>query len=254
MYTQNSSFEVENEYRKKIRPSLEKGESSQSNKLPDRDTNWQIPLFEGLGIHGRQMVAQNIIPQRYGKKECIYSHSQNSRYIYFIKAGNVVIGHTDKNGKEVTLDILGPGEMFGALPNMEKFDGHAWTKRSTLLYKLDRYIFNDLLQTHPSISVHLLNLFTTRAQLLEKKLVNMIFREVKARICDELFTLYKKFGNHKNGEIRIQLTHYDVAKLVGCSRETASLSLKELREGAIISIDKHIVRILSLYGLRKEIS
>ncbi|RMG32782.1 MAG: helix-turn-helix domain-containing protein, partial [Methanobacteriota archaeon] len=52
-------------------------------------------------------------------------------------------------------------------------------------------------------------------------------------------------GDQRTGQIKIPLTHQDIANLVASSRETASLHLSDLKKSGVIAYERKRIRILS---------
>ena len=50
-----------------------------------------------------------------GAKEILYFPEDNSSQIYLLKEGKIKISRTHENGQQITLAILGPGEIFGEM-------------------------------------------------------------------------------------------------------------------------------------------
>ena len=110
--------------------------------------------------------------------------------------------------------------------------------------------FDQLLERFPRFSNRIIRLMNTRIQALEKKMRGLVFNDVRTRICSLLHTLYLKAGDKNSGQIKVPLTHQDIANLVASSRETASLHLSELKKLGIITYERKQIRILSIETLQ----
>jgi CRP/FNR family transcriptional regulator len=214
---------------------------------------FQFPVFKSLKEEELAIFNQRTVLKRYRKKEFVYLPFEEKQNIYFIKKGNVEIGYLDDDGKELTLDILGEGDIFGQFLGFGFSKGYARALDEAIICYIRKNEFEYFLQKYPRLTYKLLKLLTLKINSIENKLQDLVFKDVKTRICQQLLRLYQKSGNQKNGKIRIPLTHQDVAKLVGSTRETASVCLAELKKDGIISYQRRRIFIHSLNELLKQV-
>ncbi|NIV04315.1 helix-turn-helix domain-containing protein [Candidatus Saccharibacteria bacterium] len=107
------------------------------------------------------------------------------------------------------------------------------------------------MEKYPRFSGKILRSMSDRISTLEMKLQNLVFSDVRTRICKLLLSLYEKAGDQRSGQIKISLTHQDIANLVASSRETASLHLSNLKKDGTIAYERKRIRILSLRNLQR---
>jgi CRP/FNR family transcriptional regulator len=215
---------------------------------------WQFPVFKVLKENELEKFNQHAIIRKYHKKEFIYLPFEDGEYIYFIKKGNIEIGFLDDDGNELTLDILGEGEIFGQSVGFGLSKGYARALDDIVLCMMNKSDFEYFLQKYPQLTYNLVKLLALKIKVIENKLQNLVFKDVKTRICRQLLRLYKKSGDEKSGRIRIPLTHQNVAKLVGSTRETASVHLAELKRDGIISYQRQRIFINSLSALLNQLN
>ena len=226
-------------------------------------TPLHFPFLRGILNGELQDINSRVVNQKYRKKEYIYLPHQRNQGVFFIIHGNVEIGYLDESGRELSLDILGAGEVFGC------FMGRNFSFRSEnppgdlaggeFARSLDKSVvaiinkddFETFLEKFPRFAFRMLKLVSTRINTLETKLQNLVFSDVKTRICKLLYSLYHKAGDRESGQIKIPLTHQDIANLVASSRETASLHLSELKKNGTIAYERKRIRVLSLNDLQK---
>ncbi len=213
-----------------------------------------LGLFKGAKSQEMKYLNDITVMKNYKKKEYIYFSEQDVDRVYIIKRGNVEIGYLDESGKEFSLDIIGMGEIFGTVLGRGSEGGYARAIDKALICHMSRTDFEEFLQKFPDISMRVLKLLGFRINVLENKLQNLVFKDIKTRICDLLSSLFVKSGNREKGTINVPLTHKDIANLVGCTRETASLNLSELKKEGVISYEKKKIKIESPEKLKRYIS
>lgn len=223
----------------------------------------QFPFLNGIKDEVLRMIFSMMVQQKYARKEYVYLPYNTTEKVYFIIHGNIEIGYLDETGRELSIDILGPGEVFGSLMGRGfgtgtnggfREGGSGGFARSVdrcTLAVLNKNDFEEMLEKYPRFAYRILKLMSRRISTLEGKLQNLVFSDVKTRICKLLYSLYEKAGDRRNGQIKIPLTHQDIANLVASSRETASLHLSELKKSGTIDYERKWIRILSMSELQK---
>ena len=77
-----------------------------------------------------------------------------------------------------------------------------------------------------------------RLRKIENKIEDLVYKDVTKKLASLLINLTDEYGvNDDRGILlRIKLTHKDLASLIGASRETITLTLKEFKEKGLIDI------------------
>lgn len=109
-------------------------------------------FFGSLDEHAMQYVMENTSMQTYQTRDTIYL-SGDQKNIYLIKSGQVKISRIRQDGDEIIEDLLRPGEMFGALPMIDDFNGDdtklAQAASDAVVCTIHQKQFEKLLQMHP---------------------------------------------------------------------------------------------------------
>jgi CRP/FNR family transcriptional regulator len=73
---------------------------------------------------------------------------------------------------------------------------------------------------------------------------------------DPLLAFYEEYGYEKNDKtyIYVKLTHYDIASLIGSTRETTTSTLNDFKREGLIDFDGRKLVILDKEGLEKRTS
>jgi CRP-like cAMP-binding protein len=217
-----------------------------------------IRLFDGLSqseLHEMERITRM---QHVKKRHAFYVPGDVSDRVYLLKHGRVKIASSAANGKEVTFEILEPGEIFGEL---EMLDG---SPRETVAEALDdalicvirREDFDRYLRNHPGLSVKLIKLIGLRLRKIQSRVEDLVFRDVPARLAHLLSELSKTDGGaDKQGiRLKVKLTHQEMANLIGCSRETVSATMGQFRDDGLIQMDGRTIIVLNINALKRKVS
>lgn len=198
----------------------------------------RINLFKAMNADEMMDIAQRTTMKNYRKKEIIYLPGQPGQHIYLLKKGVVKISRMTPEGRELTLALLRPGEIFGELEALgEKGGGsQAEAHSDVMICILNRKDLIGLMQSKPELGIRLSKIIGFRRQVVENRMENLIFRSVPQRLSSLFIELKDDFGEEQNGKwkINIPLTHEDVANLIGAARATVSEAITEFKNGGLI--------------------
>ncbi len=220
--------------------------SSSTNKL------WylkHIRLFDGISSSDMQEMEKITRMEEVKKRQPLYLPGDPSSSVYLLKKGRVKIANTAPSGKEVTFEILEPGEVFGELEVLEDAprSTSAEALDDTLICVIPRKDFDQYLAMHPNVTVKLTKLIGLRLRKIQSRVEDLVFRDVPARLAHLLVELGKTDGvTDKQGiRLKAKLTHQEMANLIGCSRETVSATMGHFRDQGLIHVDGRTITIVN---------
>ncbi|TAJ23667.1 MAG: Crp/Fnr family transcriptional regulator [Nitrospirae bacterium] len=214
-----------------------------------------IRLFDDLSPAEMQEMERITRMQEVKKRQPLYFPGDPSSNVYLLKQGRVKIANTAPSGKEVTFDILEPGEVFGELDVLENSPRttSAEALDDTLVCVIRREDFDRYLTRHPNVTVRLTKLIGLRLKKIQSRVEDLVFRDVPARLAHLLLELRNSDGvaEGTGTRLRVKLTHQEMANLIGCSRETVSTTLGQFRDEGLIHIDGRAITIVNDKGLSR---
>jgi CRP/FNR family transcriptional regulator, cyclic AMP receptor protein len=218
----------------------------------------QIHLFSGLSEADLQELEQLARMFTVKKREIIYLPGDPAHTVYLLKKGRVKFVRTGQGGKEFTVEILQPGEIFG---DMDQSEQSVRTMRveardDAVLCRLRREDFEHYLSRHPDLIVSLYEMIRRRFRKFQSCVEDLAQRSVSARLAHLLLDLAQVEGvpHGQQVHIRVQLTHQEMADLIGCSRETVSTTIGQFRAQGVIGLEAQTVTILNPEALSRLVS
>ncbi len=143
---------------------------------------------------------------------------------HFVLGGRVKIVKAGADGRDVILEIFGPGDPVGAIAAYEErdFPASAVALEPSSLLSVPRREFFALLATNPDLARGLLLGLTRRMVALTRKLAERSSR-VEYRIARLFLTLADRVGRGEEGGVGIPvvLSRQEIADMVGTTQETA---------------------------------
>lgn len=162
----------------------------------------------------------------------VFDCGDSERVIYFVKRGTVRIVRETPDGKDVTVALLGAGDLFGeeSLFNAKARTTHAVVVDDALLCTSRAEDLFALLSRDPALALNVAKVLSERLDDAQSTMEDLAY----ARVGDRIEHLYHKLavehGVPVKGGLRVdvRLTHADVASLVGSTRETVSVEIAKL--------------------------
>jgi CRP-like cAMP-binding protein len=178
--------------------------------------------------------------RRFDPEEILVDFDDPSTDVYFLLAGEVRVLMRTAAGKEVILDEMRAGELFGELAAV---DG---TPRSANVTGLTRgevcvmpsNVFHEVIQAFPEVNDRLLRLLTARIRDLNARLVEQTVLDLRHRLYSELLRLSVPRHQGGNGVSERVVTpppfHHILANRIGCRREQVTREFSMMTQEGLI--------------------
>ena len=192
---------------------------------PDRPIPWAvIPLFQALKPAERESLRPLVRIKAYEEGEVIFREGDPGAAFHFVLGGRVKVQKAAADGRDVILEIMGPGDPVGALAAYEEraFPATAIALEATSLFSLPRQEFFAIIASNPLLARGLLAGLTRRMIELTRRLADRTAR-VEYRIARLMLTLADRVGRPDGVRLLVPvvLTRQEIADMVGTTQETA---------------------------------
>lgn len=198
-------------------------------------------LFAGLPDDDLQVLASHAVVRRYRKNTIVVSEGEESGTIYIVRSGRLRVYLDDEHGNEVTIRLLGAGDVFGELAALSGAPriANVMTTQDCELLAISRSDFMDCLTGNSQIAFRIIQALVQRIRDMTEDISTLALLDVYGRVRSTLERLAKEQDGKR---VTDPLTHQDLAKMVGSSREMVSHILRDLKAGGYISThDKRII-------------
>jgi CRP-like cAMP-binding protein len=216
----------------------------------------RVPLFRPLSPAELEAVAARFREDRFEHDALIFHEGDPSARFWVVSAGQVKIVKYGEGGKEIVVEVISPGEVFGGATMLiprQPATAVALSDTAALSLPLDDY--KRLLHDHPGVAVQVIETLGERMQGFIRMRA-IAGERVERRVAHILLKLANKFGEKTEAGWLIQagLTRQDIAELAGTTIETAirvmsRLSkegiVKTLRGGYVVILDRRALQDLA---------
>jgi CRP/FNR family transcriptional regulator len=198
----------------------------------------KVPFFNHLDTEEMLEIVMVSRHLNFKKGEIIFGDGDPLEYLYIVHLGRVKIYQLFESGKEQLLRILEPGEFMGelALFTEKTLDSYAEAMEKTQICAIHRDDMQELMRTHPSIAVKILEQFSNRLDDTERLVGQLSSKDVEMRTASYLLRLADE---KESAEIVLPMSKKDLASYLGTTQETISRRLSNFQTNGWIEQKGH---------------
>jgi CRP-like cAMP-binding protein len=198
-----------------------------------------IELFKGLAEPTLETLRQQIRTRKLAKAELLFNAGDASDSMYLVQKGRIRIWTVSAAGAEVTLNVLGPGTVFGEIGLL---DGSERTAGASALDALEllaisRGAFDNALDRDPQLARNVINFLCERLRWVSARMEDSALRSAPERLARMLVHLVHDYGveTADGMQLSINLTQGELARWTHMSRESLNKILNRWSdEGMLI--------------------
>ena len=193
----------------------------------------------------RSLIANKKSTLKFKKGKRIFSEGDPVHGIFFVYEGSVKVSKNWGEQKELILRFAKEGDVLGH----RGFGGD-------LLYPISAtaledckvcFIDNDFLElcliANTSLTYQFMQVYATELQKAEKRMRDLVHRDVKERIVLALFEIAEAFGIGEDDYLALPITRQDIASYAGTTYETVFKFFTALSGKNILTTSGKSIRI-----------
>jgi CRP/FNR family transcriptional regulator len=162
--------------------------------------------------------------------------------VFLIHSGEVRLYQLALDGSRRLMEILGPGEWFGAeaVGRLSQYGCQARAMTDTTVYVLPVQRFLEALPTRPEASLEIIHQLAERLSTAAEEAGDLAFEDCRRRLVKTLIKFSRSTAAKPNGDgVILRMTHEQLAQAVGAARETVSLMLTQLRNARVLTTGRN---------------
>lgn len=214
-------------------------------------------LFGHLSDRDLQDLERTCFVREFARGEMVYLPTDHSDSVMLLAKGRIRIFHLTPDGKQAILGFIEPGEVFGELSCFQQSsrEEYSETTSKSLIVLMPYATIQQLMARSPEVSMKMTRLFGLRLKKIQRRLKSLLFRTSREKIGHLLLELAEQYGKPvPNGLLITQkLSHQDMASIIGATRETVTITLGELQDEGIVSIERRLITLKNAEQLANSI-
>lgn len=212
-------------------------------------------LFAAMRPEELDEILKFASERRVRRGQTIFQRGDNGSSMMVVLRGRIRISSVSAEGKEVTLNVINPGEITGELALLDgkprSADGAAI--EDALLLVVERRHFMPFLVRNQDLTLRLLGVLCERVRRTSMALEEIALFDLPVRLARVLLKLADDYGRPTPTGTRIdlKLSQRDLSNLVAASRESVNKQLRAWRESDWVDLEDGFIVLCQPAELRR---
>jgi CRP/FNR family transcriptional regulator len=204
-------------------------------------------MFSKLREEEFEAISNLFNLKKYKNNETIFLEGDSSDNFYLVASGSVkVLKHTVM-GKDIILEMMSPGDVFGGVAVLDKkpYPASAEAMEAASVIKISRPDLLKIMEEYPVLKLEIVKYFSDKLRDAHEMLKNIATERVERRIASLLLKLSEKVGVEDGEFIRIDfpLTRQEIAEMVGTTVETCIRTMSKFQKDGLVKSSNHKIMI-----------
>ena len=221
-------------------------ENTLSNRRPREALKLALlhnhPLFRALAPPVIERLASGMRHCRVARGGIIFAKGDAGTGLMGVLAGSVKISTTSAGGRDIVLNIIHPGEIFGEIALL---DGHPRTADATAmtdceLVVIERRDFMPFLRSEPELGLQFIEMLCARLRRTSEQVEDVTFLDLPTSLAKTLLQLSE--APAPTGKVAI--TQQEISQIIGRSRESTNKQLRAWAKQGWIRLERGRVCVL----------
>ncbi|MBI2058194.1 MAG: Crp/Fnr family transcriptional regulator [Nitrospirae bacterium] len=202
----------------------------------------RVGLFRGVGETAMEAVIRPAKQRRIARGVFYFHQGDPARRLLILREGKVKFCQANSAGRQVTLKIIGPGQVLGSMAILgdETYPFSAQALTATTAWEWDSAQVIRLMNRFPPIAMNALRIVLGRLEEMQKKYRYMATERVELRLARVLARLAEEHGKPVQAGIVINLplTRQELAEMAGTTLFTVSRILNQWKGKGFVRIGR----------------
>jgi CRP/FNR family transcriptional regulator, cyclic AMP receptor protein len=197
-------------------------------------------LFRGLSAASLDRIAALSSKRTFESESVLFMRGDPGDALFGVVSGRVRVSTQTPNGKEVILNVMKPGDVFGeiALLDGQPRTASATAVTSTQLIVIQRADFLNLLKREPQLAVHLIELLCGRVRWTSEQMEDTSLLNVPQRLAKCVLHLASSQGSPTPHGVQVKISQEQLAKFLGLSRQIVNKYLQTWKRKRWIALGR----------------
>ena len=187
----------------------------------------------------------------YEKGKLVHFQGDEPQAFYMIESGQLRSYLMSEDGRQVTLEVLGPGKLFGQASYFGRVPRptSAMAETELQMLSIDYQGLQPYLTTDLKLVTEMFDLMGYSIRMLTMQITGIAFYDADQRVIQALLQLWE-FS--ENSQDELFCTHQELADLTGLNRVTVTRALRGFAEKGWVELGYRHVKLLDISALRSH--
>lgn len=200
------------------------------------------PLFADLGADELQRISGLCHTQQLAAGETLFQKGDSGEALYGVRRGQIRIETCAFDVARLTLNFMGPGDLFGevAVLDGQTRTADAAASEATELFVLRRDDLLAHLEREPRVAIKLIMLLCQRIRWMSERMEESVLQPLPVRLARRLCALALDYGSE------VHISQEQLGVFVGAARESVNRQLQQWRKDGILDLQRGRVLLLNI--------
>jgi CRP-like cAMP-binding protein len=212
----------------------------------------KLSIFSRLSDEALETVARRTVVRDIPRGRRLFQRGDPCEGLYVVVEGSVRVYRSNRQGKEQTLHVQGPGQSIAEVPLFDgaPYPASARAEEDSRVLFLARDDFQWLCRHCPEVTDSVIRELGARLRRMVRLIEKISLKDVPARVAMTLLEYAERGAEPVNGmEFEMPRTQEEMAAELATTRESVARALSGLRRAKVIAQKGARVRILDLVQL-----
>ena len=203
-----------------------------------REVLKNVALFQGMSDRELDMLLSLTTTKKLKKRAYLFRRGEPGNALFAVLEGRLKATGEGRDGKEMVLSVMDPGEVIGeiALMDQEPRSATVQAVEDVTLLTLHRRDLLPFLERNPKAAIKLAAVLAKRIRNLTELMEDTVFLGLPSRLAKKLLSLADRYGKQtpEGLKIDLKLPQHELGELVGTSRESINKTLRQWTEENLV--------------------
>ena len=212
-----------------------------------------IGLFQGVSSEKIRWLAEQATYRKFKSGEMVIGEEDPIRSFYVVVSGQLKLYRSSAEGKEQTLQLLGPGDPFGLCTAFatESFPASAMAIEDAAVLLIPGTIMEETARQEPALLFNIIQILSQRLKDSMALIESLALKEIPGRLASFLRHALPKDSSDKNNAVELTISQRELAKIIGATPEALSRALRKMANDGILSTSGRVITILNHKALEQ---
>lgn len=206
----------------------------------------RVVVFQRATDADLQLILANSVPRSIEEGGYFFLQGDPADYLYVLTQGQVKLVQSNPAGHQISLRIIYPWQMFGALGAVRDqalYPASSQALEDSSALAMKGTFLRELMETRPYLSFDLMKLMTSYIQEMQARYRELATERVAQRIARALLRLAAQSGQRAEDGIELEFSRQDLAEMSGSTLYTVSRVLSQWERQGLLETGRERIRI-----------
>jgi CRP/FNR family transcriptional regulator len=212
-----------------------------------------IDLFQGVSSEKLRLLATQATYRKFKPGEMVIGEADSIRSFYVVISGQLKLYRSSPEGKEQTLQLLGPGDPFGLCTAFvtDSFPASAMAIEESSVLLIPGTVMEATARQEPALLFNIIQILSQRLKDSMTLIESLALKEIPGRLASFLRHSLPRDATDKKTSVELTISQRELAKILGATPEALSRALRKMANDGILATAGRVITILDHKALEQ---